>query len=307
MILQGRGNALKISNFHNKSEAVYHLLKHLFLIFIVFIVLVPILGIVLVSLSQTGNMTSFSFSDISGNNWKYILGIPYTDLNGQAVTSPYPILLWIGNSIKVSAMSSILMLFFSTTAAYSLSRMNFKGKQSSLKLLMLLQMFPNMMAMVAFYFILDYIGQSISWLGVNTHGGLLLIYLGGTPFNIWMLKGYFDTLPKSLEESAILDGCQPWQIFYKIILPLSAPMLAVVGLLTFIATFSDFILPSILLKSQENMTFAVGIQMFISESFSGRWGPFAAASILGALPIVVLFFSLQKYIVSGLSQGSTKS
>lgn len=198
------------------------------------------------------------------------------------------------------------MLFCSTTAAYSLSRFKFRGKESSLIFLMVMQMFPNMMAMVAFYFMLDFIGMYIPSLGIDTHGGLILIYLGGTPFNIWLLKGYFDTLPKSIEESARMDGCTHFQAFRKIVLPLCTPMLAVIGLLTFISTFSDFILPSILLKSQDQMTFAVGIQIFISESFASRWGQFAAASILGALPISLLFFSIHRYIVDGLSQGGVK-
>jgi ABC-type maltose transport system permease subunit len=153
---------------------------------------------------------------------------------------------------------------------------------------------------------LDFIGQGVPWLGIDTHWGLILIYLGGTPFNIWLLKGYFDTLPRSIEESARMDGCTHFQAFYKIVLPLCTPILAVIGLLTFISTFSDFILPSILLKSQDQMTFAVGIQIFISESFASRWGQFAAASILGALPVSLLFFSIHRYIVDGLSHGGVK-
>jgi ABC-type maltose transport system permease subunit len=160
--------------------------------------------------------------------------------------------------------------------------------------------------MIAFYFMLDFIGTYIPWLGTDSHGGLILIYLGGTPFNIWLIKGYFDTIPKSIEESAIMDGCNRFQAFYKIVLPLSAPILAVVGLLTFIGTFSDFILPSILLKTQDKLTFAVGIQIFISDAFSSRWGQFAAACILGALPVSAVFLSIHKYIVSGLSKGGVK-
>ncbi len=198
------------------------------------------------------------------------------------------------------------MLALSTTSAYALSRFSFKGKQTSLITLMVIQMFPNIMAMVAFYFMLDFIGNYFPAFGTDTHGGLILVYLGGTPFNIWLIKGYFDTIPKSIEESAIMDGCSRLQAFYRIVLPLSTPILAVVGLLTFIGTFSDFILPSILLKTESNFTFAVGIQIFISDAFASRWGQFAAACILGAIPITAIFFSIHKYIVSGLSMGGTK-
>lgn len=290
-----------------KKQSLDKLLIHLVLIVIALIVLLPIFSIVAVSLSKSGTPRSGIIpSDFSLDNWKYLLGVPYASASGELVLSPYPILKWLLNSIKVSLISAFLMLMFSTTAAYSLSRFKFVGKEVSLMFLMVMQMFPNMMAMIAFYFMLDFIGRGIPGLGIDTHGGLILIYLGGTPFNIWLLKGYFDSLPKSIEESARMDGCTHFQAFYKIVLPLCTPMLAVIGLLTFISTFSDFILPSILLKSQEQMTFAVGIQIFISESFASRWGQFAAASMLGALPVSLLFFSIHRYIVEGLSHGGVK-
>lgn len=296
-----------MSGYNRKKQSLDKLLSHLMLIAIAIIVLLPVFVVVSVSLSKGGSLKTGLIPDaISFDNWKYILGIPYVNALGEKVVSPYPIMLWLFNSIKVSVISAFLMLLFSTTAAYSLSRFKFKGKETSLMFLMVMQMFPNMMAMVAFYFMLDFIGQGIPWLGIDTHWGLILIYLGGTPFNIWLLKGYFDTLPRSIEESARMDGCTHFQAFYKIVLPLCTPILAVIGLLTFISTFSDFILPSILLKSQDQMTFAVGIQIFISESFASRWGQFAAASILGALPVSLLFFSIHRYIVDGLSHGGVK-
>lgn len=296
-----------MSTYNKKKQSLDKLLSHLMLIAIAIIVLLPVFVVVSVSLSKGGALkTGLIPEAISFDNWKYILGIPYVNAVGETVVSPYPIMLWLFNSIKVSVISAFLMLLFSTTAAYSLSRFKFKGKETSLMFLMVMQMFPNMMAMVAFYFMLDFIGQGIPWLGIDTHWGLILIYLGGTPFNIWLLKGYFDTLPRSIEESARMDGCTHFQAFYKIVLPLCTPILAVIGLLTFISTFSDFILPSILLKSQDQMTFAVGIQIFISESFASRWGQFAAASILGALPVSLLFFSIHRYIVDGLSHGGVK-
>ncbi len=290
-----------------KKKNLDQLLSHLILIAIGIVVLLPIVLVISVSLSKGGSLkTGLIPDDLSLDNWRYILGIPYVNSLGENVVSPYPIMLWLFNSLKVSVVSAVLMLTFSTTAAYSLSRFKFKGKESSLIFLMVMQMFPNMMAMVAFYFMLDFIGQGIPALGIDTHWGLILIYLGGTPFNIWLLKGYFDTLPKSIEESARMDGCTHFQAFYKIVLPLCTPILSVIGLLTFISTFSDFILPSILLKSQNQMTFAVGIQIFVSESFASRWGQFAAASVLGALPVSLLFFSIHKYIVNGLSHGGVK-
>lgn len=289
------------------NKNIYKLLTHLSLIFIALVVLLPIVSVVGISLSKSGSLSSgFLPRDLSLDHWKYVLGIAYKNSQGEEIVSSYPMLKWLLNSLKVSFLSSILMLLFSTTAAYALSRFKFYGKESSLKFLMIMQMFPNMMAMVAFYFMLDFIGSKVPFLGVDSHGGLILIYLGGTPFNIWLLKGYFDSLPKSIEESARMDGCTHFQAFTKIVLPLTLPMLAVIGLLTFIGTFSDFILPSILLKTQDKMTFAVGIQIFISESFASRWGQFSAAAIIGALPISLVFFSIHRYIAGGLSSGSVK-
>lgn len=295
-------------SFSNKKQSMEVLARHLFLIAILVVVLFPVLYVISISLNQTGSMTSEIIpKNITLDSWKYIFGIEYVDsVTGEMVKSPFPIMLWLFNSVKVATITSVLMLLLSTTSAYALSRFRFKGRQQSLLVLMIVQMFPNVMAMVAFYFMLDFIGNYIPAVGPDTHGGLILVYLGGTPFNIWLIKGYFDTIPKSIEESAIMDGCTRVQSFFKIIIPLSTPILAVVGLLTFINTFSDFILPSILLKSQDTMTFAVGIQIFISESFSSRWGQFAAACIIGAIPISAIFFSIHKYIVSGLSAGGTK-
>lgn len=283
------------------------LARHLFIIALLMMVLFPILYIISMSFDPNAGATSDLMpKTFSLDNWKFILGIPYQDASGNLVESPFPILLWLWNSLKISLISAGLMLALSTTSAYALSRFTFAGRKSSLMTLMIIQMFPNIMAMIAFYFMLDFIGNYVPWLGTDTHGGLILVYLGGTPFNIWLIKGYFDTIPKSIEESAIMDGCNRFQAFYKIALPLSAPILAVVGLLTFINTFSDFILPSILLKSLDKFTFAVGIQLFIAESFSAKWGQFAAACILGALPISVTFMSIHKYIVSGLAKGGVK-
>ena len=292
----------------NPQERMRRLAKHLSLISFLLIVLFPISYIISLSLNANGSLeTSLIPETISLNNWRYLFGIPFKDSqSGEMIISPFPILTWLWNSVKVAGITSALMLLLSTTAAYALSRFQFRGKKESLLSLMIIQMFPNIMSMVAFYLMLNFLGDYVSFLGTDTHGGLILVYLGGTPFNIWLIKGYFDGLPRSIEEAAILDGCNAFQAFYKIIIPLSAPILAVVGLLTFINTFSDFILPSIFLKSQDKFTFAVGIQIFISDAFSGRWGQFASACILGAIPISALFYSIHQYIVSGLASGASK-
>jgi maltose/maltodextrin transport system permease protein len=291
-----------------RYDLTWRLAKNLGIIALLLVTLFPIFYVISLSLNPySGIGEKLIPESITFNHWRYILGIPFTSLqDGNEVLTSFPIMRWFFNSLKVAGITSCLMLLLSTTSAYAISRFRFKGRKLSIMSLLIIQMFPNIMAMVAFYLMLDFIGHYLPALGTDTHGGLILVYLGGTPFNIWLIKGYFDTIPRSLDESAIMDGCSRLQIFYKIILPLSTPILAVVGLLTFINTFSDFVLPSILLKSQEQMTFAVGIQIFISEGFAGKWGPFAAACIMGAIPICTIFFTIHRYIVAGLAAGSTK-
>ncbi len=216
-------------------------------------------------------------------------------------------LTWIKNSLIVSLTTAILTVFFVSLAAYAFSRFNFWGKKYSLLTLLILQMFPAVMGMVAVYLLLFHIGKYIPFLGLNTLSGLIMVYLGGgIPYNIWLMKGFFDSIPDSLEESALIDGATRFQAYYKIILPLATPVLAVVAINSFIGTYSDFLLASIILKDPSKYTFAVGLRNFISGMYDVRWGDFAAASIVGALPIVILFLSLQNLIVSGLTRGAVK-
>jgi len=215
--------------------------------------------------------------------------------------------LWILNSIKVSGITAIFTVILAALGAYAFSRFRFKGRRTGLLSLLLVQMFPQMLAMVAIYLLLLNIGKYISWLGLNHHISLIMVYLGGAMgFNVWLMKGYFDTISYSLEESAMIDGATHFQSFICIILPLARPILAVIFILQFIGTYSDFILASILLSSKENYTLAVGLRLFITGQYSTRWGAFAAASIIGAFPIMMIFLLLQNQLVSGLTRGGVK-
>ncbi|WP_324715416.1 sugar ABC transporter permease [Carboxydochorda subterranea] len=227
----------------------------------------------------------------------------------ELFTNPaHPFGLWLWNSIKVSGVSAVLTVAMAALAAYAFSRFRFRGRRTGLLALLIVQMFPQMLAMVAIYLMLLAIGQYVPSLGINTHGGLILVYLGGAlGFNTYLMKGYFDTIPHSLEESAMMDGASAFQAFLHIILPLARPVLAVIFLLAFIGTYSDFLLASILLKERTALTFAVGLRIFISGQYSTRWGVFAAASIVGALPISVIFYLLRNQFVSGLTQGAVKA
>jgi len=219
----------------------------------------------------------------------------------------HPFGIWFLNTFKLCIVTATLVVLITALAAYAFSRLRFKGRRSGLFAILLIQMFPQMLAMVAIYLIIFMIGDYIPALGLDTHAGLILVYLGGAMgANVWLLKGFFDTIPKSLEESAMIDGATHFQIFWRIILPLARPILVVVFFLQFMATYSEFVIARVLLADTNNLTMAVGLQTFIADQYAKRWGVFAAAALIGALPIVILYWFLQKHLVSGLTRGAVK-
>jgi len=210
-------------------------------------------------------------------------------------------LLWYKNSLFVAVLNAVGSVVITSLIAYAFSRYKFIGRKYGLYMFLLLQMFPALMGMVALYILLNTIGLTDSlW-------GLLLIYLGvQIPFNAWLVKGYFDTIPKELDEAAKIDGAGHLRIFWTIMLPLAKPILAVVALFNFMAPFMDFLLPRIVLTSPENYTLALGLYNFINDQFSTNFTRFAAGAILIALPIALVFLVLQRYLISGLTSGATK-
>lgn len=219
----------------------------------------------------------------------------------------HPFVTWMLNTLKVSTITAALVVIITSMAAYSFSRFRFRGRRSGLFAIMLIQMFPQMLAMVAIYLLFLWIGERVRWLGLNTHGGLIAVYLGGAMgVNVWLMKGYFDTIPNSLEEAALMDGATRFQIFWKVILPLARPMLVVIFFLQFMGSYSEYILARVMLSSNEKLTLSVGLQTFIGDQYAKRWGVFSAAAILGAIPILILFAALQNQLVSGLTRGAVK-
>lgn len=219
-----------------------------------------------------------------------------------------PFLVWMYNSYKVAIINSFLVVCLTSLAGYAFSRLRFRGRRVGLFGIILVQMFPQMLAMVAIYLIVFWIGEYIPAFGLDTHAGLILVYMGGAMgVNVWMTKNYFDTIPCSLEESAMLDGATPLQILIRIVLPLALPILVVVFFLQFIAIYSEFILARVLLAGNNQLTMAVGLQTFIADQYSKRWGVFSAAAIIGTIPVMVLFWLLQKQLVAGLTSGAVKN
>ena len=216
-----------------------------------------------------------------------------------------PVLTWLWNSVKVALLSGVVTVVLSTTASYAISRLRFRGRESLLVGLTLMQVFPAVLALVALYAIFDGLGAAFPSIGHNTHAALVLAYSGGLAIHIWTLKGYYDTLPTEVEEAAIVDGATPWQAFRKVLLPMALPALTVVFVLAFIGAIIEYPVASVLLTQQDQLTLAVGAKLFVHEH-NFRWGDFAAAAILSGLPITVVFLIAQRYLVSGLSDGAVK-
>jgi arabinogalactan oligomer/maltooligosaccharide transport system permease protein len=218
-----------------------------------------------------------------------------------------PYLRWYVNTMLVALVTAVFTVLIAAGAAYAFSRFRFKGRKVGLIFLLLIQMFPQFLTLVAIYLIMSQITEVFPPIGLNSLTGLMVVYLGGAMgINAWLIKGFFDTIPMEIDESAKVDGASHGQIFWGIILPLAAPVLAIVGLLSFIFTLNEFIIASALLQSPENLTLAVGLQQFIDQKYAENWGPFAAGALLAAVPVVILFIALQKFIVSGLTAGSVK-
>ena len=237
---------------------------------------------------------------------------PFTKIDLQnyveLFTNPdQPFALWFLNTIVIGTVTSVCTVFLGALTAYAFSRMRFRGRRAGLLSLMLIQMFPQYLAVVAIFLLLSAISDVFPILGLGSQLGLILVYLGGAlGVNTYLMYGFFSTVPVSIDEAAKLDGASHVQIFFTIILRLVAPILAVVGLLSFIATTGEYVIASIVLTDPNTQTLAVGLYSFVSQAFSHNWSIFAAGAVLAAVPVMAVFLALQKYIGGGLTAGSVK-
>jgi arabinogalactan oligomer/maltooligosaccharide transport system permease protein len=214
---------------------------------------------------------------------------------------------WYGVTLLICLLSAALSMFISCCAAFAFSRFRFKGRRMGLLGLLLVQMFPQFLAIVTIYLMFATITDYYPAIGFNTPWALILLYLGGAlGVNTWLMKGFFDTIPKDLDESAKVDGASHAQIFFDIILPLVAPILAVTGLLAFISTINEFMIANIFLTDPDAKTLAVGLYGLVGDERNNNFGMFAAGALLMAVPTVLLFQFLQRYIVGGLTAGAVK-
>ncbi|MFB1049813.1 sugar ABC transporter permease [Paraliobacillus sp. JSM ZJ581] len=278
-------------NRKTKSKAEVAFI-YLFLIIMFILIGYPLIWTVMMSINPGTNMlvTQLIPENPTLEHYKWLFTSPNSDY-----------LIWYKNSLGVAIANSLGSVVITSLIAYVFSRYKFIGRKYGLYMFLLLQMFPALMGMVALYILLTTIGLTDSLVG------LTLIYLGGQiPFNAWLVKGYFDTIPRELDEAAKIDGAGHLRIFWSVMLPLAKPILAVVALFNFMAPFMDFLLPRIVLTSPEKYTLALGLYNFINDQFSTNFTRFSAGAILIAVPIALVFLLLQRYLIGGLTAGATK-
>ena len=264
----------------------------------------PVLWIISASIDPANSLATQTLIPANANfdNYKRLFNqdpnFQYGDLNYWA---------WFFNSVKIATITTVLALSITTMAAYAFSRLRFAGRILMLKIILLIQVFPTLLALVAVYLMVTQIGDIIPRMGLNTHTALIMVYLGGAMgLNIWLMKGFLDTIPRAIDESGMVDGATHFQIFYQLLLPLLRPILVVVGILTFIGTYGDFVMARILLNDVNKYTLMVGLQIFTAGQFDKKWGVFAAGALIGALPIMITYLVLQDQIAGGLTQGAVK-
>jgi arabinogalactan oligomer/maltooligosaccharide transport system permease protein len=286
-----------------RDSALTRILQVVVIVLAVAFALFPALWITSAAFNPSGSMVSQTFIPQNVRSLDDLL----INFNRLFNDPTVPFWRWIGNSLFVSTVATVLTVAMTALSAYSFSRFRFYGRRTLLVGTLLIQVFPNILSMVALYLLLLQIGKYIPILALNTHGGLILVYLGGAMgVNTWLMKGFFDSIPRDIDESAMVDGATHWQTFVSLILPLVRPIIAVVAVLAFVGTLNEFLLARIILTDRENWTLMVGLFNFVDAEFTNDWGVFAAGSLIAATPVVILYLSLQRYIVGGLTVGAVK-
>lgn len=272
--------------------------RHVVAIVVSIFAIFPLLYVLSASLNSNGTLIGSNklFSQISLDSYVRMLTNPDV---------PYP--MWFLNTMIVAVVTGFTMVFIGALAAYAFSRMRFAGRRVGLITIVVVQMFPQLLAVVAIFLMMTSIGDWFPAIGLNTLSGLILIYLGGAlGVNTYLMYGFFNTIPKELDEAAKIDGAGHARIFFTIILRLVAPILAVVGLLSFIGIVNEYVIASVMLIDPDKKTLVVGLTQLVSNPRYADWSAFSAGAVMAAIPVVVLFLLLQKYIVGGLTAGATK-
>ena len=275
-----------------QKENILLFIVNIFFVIVCFLVLVPVLYALSVSLNADNSLLSADFSFLP----KHL-----TFANYHAVFFEEPILLWLKNSLILAVVTLIISLGTGIPAAYVFSRKRFPGRKAILKVLILLYAFPSLLSMTALYKLLTAMGL------VNTKTGLIIVYTGTMAvFALWNMKGYFDTIPTEIEEAAMIDGASPVQIVTKIVLPLAKPTIAVTAMMVLVYVWNEYIFAVNFMTGSDTYTLAAGLYSLQATEMSGSWPVFAAASIVVSIPILIVFFALQKNMTTGLTSGGVK-
>ncbi len=265
--------------------------SYLVLLLFAFIAVFPVTRIITISLRPGDQLLSTSL--------RFIPDDATLDNYVRLITETL-FLRWLFNSILVAAAVTVTGVALASTAGYALSRFRFKGQGAMLSGLLVTQMFPATMLLLPLYIML------IQLRLINSYLGVIVIYAAtALPFCIWQMKGYYDTIPEALEEAARIDGCSPWQAFYRVVFPLAAPALVITALFSFMTAWNEYVVAAVVLQDTELFTMPVGLKMFQSR-LATDWGLYAAGSLLVSIPVVALFLGLSRYLISGLTLGSVK-
>lgn len=289
---------IKSSASMKRSKLISKVVRYFLALVMIVFALFPAIWMISASLNPTGNLATQQLIPPNANldNYRELFNSPN-----------FPFATWMMNSLMLAIGVTIVSVLITTTTAYAFSRFRFYGRGTLLKSILLIQVFPAILAMVAIFSMVQQFGSYIPALGLNSLWGLGFIYLGGAMgINIWLMKGFFDTVPIDIDESAMVDGASHWQAFWQLLFPLVRPIVVVVGLLTFIGVYGEFLLARVLLKSTESLTVMVGLYIVQANQFSQNWGLFTAGALIAAVPVVVLYLLLQDYIVGGLTSGAVK-
>jgi arabinogalactan oligomer / maltooligosaccharide transport system permease protein len=269
--------------------------RHLVAVIAVLWALFPVAYVLSASLNPLGNVVTTTMipRSFSLDNYTKLL-------------DTYPFGTWVRNSLVVCVVVVFVQLLFSALGAFAFSRFRFRGRRGGLLALLLIQMFPQFLALVALYLMFTDIGEVIPAIGLDTLMGYIIMMCGSSLGQVWLIKGFFDSIPMSLDEAATIDGASHVQVFFRIILPLVRPILAVCGLLVFVGVIAEFLMASIFLRDEGNKTLATGLYGLIDGDRSNNLGVFAAGAVLTAIPVVLVFLYLQKFIVGGITAGGVK-
>lgn len=274
------------------KKSVKHLLAHMILISICLLFMIPIVYTVSVSLKSSNTLISSNFRIIPDN--------PTLD-NYKSVLFEKPFFQWLKNSLLLTLSTVAVALAIALPAAYAYTRMQFRGKTGSLFALLLLNAFPAVLSMVAIYKIFSQLSL------MNSYIGLIIAYTGSMIiFSIWNLKGYFESIPADMEQAAMMDGANHMTIVLKIVLPLARPAIIVTGMVAFISTWNEYIYAVNFLTDANKYTLAAGLYSLQGTNYTRNWPLFAAGSMLTSLPTLLIFFGVQRYLVSGLTVGGVK-